>query len=453
MSVFDTFYLLFKSDTSDLKKGATEATNITKKLNTTLKETDTISGKLGAKFLDIVRPLAGIVAGFASINAIVSGFKNTLDYDIDLGKTSRALGVNAEQLDIWDNAIKQAGGTAEGFQNSLKNLAEHFNTNPSVALRFLPQLADVFSRINRYSAFKLGKSLGIDESTILLLQQGRREVESILKQQKELGVVTLQDIEITTKYNKSVLNLEHGFRTLSNAVESELLPHLIKFFDYLTKGFQYLAQHKDIVIGSLLGIGVALGVIFAEQILITGSILLLIALIGILYEDFKSFLTGGNSLTGELIDKFNKFVDSIGLSSLEISKNEKDWKRWGQNIKDVIKDAIENLLSMINPLTYIYNNLSKIGALASYGQHLGQEVGKRFFNDASSSPINRASSNGVINSSLFNKDSTINIGTISMDIQANDAQAVAYGLRAGLETYLKSEFQQTAANSSDNVHA
>ncbi len=184
MSILETFYILFKSDTSDIKKGSDEALKTTKKLNESLKETDETSEKLGVKFFSIVESIAGLLTGFASLHAVISGFKNTVDYDIDLGKTSRALGVNVEQLDAWDYAVRQAGGTAEGFQNSLKNLAEHFNTNPSVALKFLPQLADVFSKISRFSAFKLGKSLGLDEATILLLQQGRREVEAVLKQQR-----------------------------------------------------------------------------------------------------------------------------------------------------------------------------------------------------------------------------------------------------------------------------
>jgi hypothetical protein len=453
MSILETFYILFKSDTSNLKKGSEEALNTTKKLNQSLKETDNISGRLGEKFLGILAPLSGILAGFASVNAVISGFKNTLDYDIELGKTSRALGVNAEQLDTWDNAVRQAGGTAEGFQNSLKNLSEHFNTNPSVALRFLPQLADVFSKVSRFSAFKLGKSLGLDEATILLLQQGRREVESALKQQRELGVVTQKDIELTTEYNKSLLNLQHGFRTLANAVESDLLPYLIKFFNYLTKGFEYLSQHKDVVIGSLIGIGAALGIIFAEQILITGSVLLMIALVGILYEDFKAFLSGSNSLTGELIDKFNNFVDSIGLSIFEITKNKNAWKKWGENIKDVVKKAITDLLSLINPLSFIHNKLSEIlGFGSSSGKYVGQEIGKRFLNDASSSPINSASSNGVINSSLFNRNNNINISNINMDIQTNDAQGVAYGLRAELNKYFTSQTEQASANSADNVY-
>jgi hypothetical protein len=73
-------------------------------------------------------------------------------------------------------------------------------------------------------------------------------------------------------------------------------------------------------------------------------------------------------------------------------------------------------------------------------------------NDASSSPINSASSNGVINSSLFNRNNNINISNINMDIQTNDAQGVAYGLRAELNKYFTSQTEQASANSADNVY-
>jgi hypothetical protein len=45
MSILETFYILFKSDTSNLKKGSEEALKTTKQLNQSLKETDNISGK------------------------------------------------------------------------------------------------------------------------------------------------------------------------------------------------------------------------------------------------------------------------------------------------------------------------------------------------------------------------------------------------------------------------
>jgi hypothetical protein len=439
MSILETFYILFKSDTSDIKKGSDEALKTTKKLNESLKETDETSEKLGVKFFSIVESIAGLLTGFASLHAVISGFKNTVDYDIDLGKTSRALGVNVEQLDAWDYAVRQAGGTAEGFQNSLKNLAEHFNTNPSVALKFLPQLADVFSKISRFSAFKLGKSLGLDEATILLLQQGRREVEAVLKQQRELGVVSKEDIEITTKYNKSLMNLEHGFRTLYNMLINSSLPGFTKFFDILTKGLGYLTIHKDLVIGAIIGIAAAaVSAAFAFNIVsfpiirLISLVTVLIGLFALLWEDNAVRLRGGKSLIGEYLDEWKR----AGIAIDNIIK------KWGNELLDFMDKF--KLLKPISDYLRSHDN--------SFVAFQKTDEGKKFLSFVSQSPINSTPSN-VVNSSLFNKDHNIHIGEINMEIQSNDAQGVAYGLRAELQKIFSVQMDQSSGNFSDNVHA
>lgn len=439
MSILDTFYLLFKADTSDLEKGSERAIKKTKELNKNLQDTESVSQKVGQRFSEMLKPLIGIAAGFASVNAVISGFKNTLAYDIDLGKTSRALGINIEQLDAWDNAVRLAGGTAEGFQSSIRSLAEHFNTNPSVAIKFLPQLADVFHKISRFSAFKLGKSLGItDEATILLLQQGRREVEAIIKQQYELGVVTKKDEELTTVYNQSLLKLDISYRKLANTLFEDTLPSITAFFSFLSKGLSYLSDHKDLVIGAFIGIGaaalsagIAFGLITLEVTLISVAVIALIAIFALLFEDIKGYFNGSDSLLGEYID---------------------EWKRLGKLINDIIDNWIDKISSFIKKFSSFKSIVDLFKNNESGFQKFQESHGGRdLLNFASESPINNQSTNSVINSSLFNRDNNIHIGSVNMEIQSNDAEGVAYGLRAGLHKYLASEYDQAQANSSDNV--
>jgi hypothetical protein len=442
MSILETFYILFKSDTSNLKKGSEDAIKSTKQLNQSLKDTDNISGKLGERLLGILTPLSGIIAGFASVNAIISGFKNTLDYDIDLGKTSRALGINIELLDAWDNAVRHAGGSAEGFQASIRSLAEHFNTNPSVAIKFLPQLADVFHRISRFSAFKLGKSLGItDEATILLLQRGRREVEAVIKRQYELGVVTKKDQELTTIYNNSLIDLDISYRKLSNTLLEDLLPGIVKFFGFLQKGFGYLKEHKDIVIGAFVGIGaaaIAAGIAFIplslEVGLLTLGVLAAIAAFSLLWEDTQVYFNGGNSLIGEFIDEF---------------------KRLNKIMNDSLDTWIDKLVRFLNKFSIFKSLATDISNIKNQSNGQGFDLigyyTNKALNDAESSPINNQSTNSVINSQLFNRDNNIHIEEINMQVQSNDAQGIAIGLRAELHKYLFSEYDKANGNFSNNV--
>ena len=73
MSILETFYVLFKSDASDLKKGADEAEKTTKRLNETLKGTLAESGKIGASFLDIASGFLKIGSAAIAAHAIFEG--------------------------------------------------------------------------------------------------------------------------------------------------------------------------------------------------------------------------------------------------------------------------------------------------------------------------------------------------------------------------------------------
>lgn len=417
MSILETFYLLFKADTSGLKTGLDEST----------KEAEKTVDKIGQKFGNLATKFAGFIASLASINAILSGIQKTVSYDINIGQQSRITGVSPEELDIWSNAVKQAGGTAEGFQNSLKSLAAHFHTTADVAVKALPQLADAFSRMNRYASFNYGKAIGLDEATILLLQKGRREVESVLEQQRKLGVITKEDTEVSKKYNNELGNLDHSFRTLYNAIVIPLLPALTTFFVVLQKGLGYLTEHKDLVVGAFIGIGAA-AVIAAiaflpfslEVGLLTLAVILLIALFALLYEDLKVYFKDGKSLIGDFI---------------------KEWEKLSKIIEDKIDKWNEKFLKFLDKFKYLkpisdYLRRHKEGGIEEYFS----EHGRKLIDFSSKTPLNNATSSGHFYESSFSKNSVINTGDIIVNTQATDAQ----GISKDIGLTIKDQFSHAA---------
>ena len=181
MSVFETFYLLFKSDTSDLKKGTEEAEKTTEKLQKSLNAVDRNVLNVGQKFLGLATSFASLVASVWSAHEILMNFKEAEQYSTSLSKASQVLGVSSEEIDRWGEAVKRVGGTTDDFKNSLMGLAQHLGTTPEIALRTLPLLADAFQRMNRVQAFMYGRSLGITDPTILLLQKGKAGLDEILE--------------------------------------------------------------------------------------------------------------------------------------------------------------------------------------------------------------------------------------------------------------------------------
>ncbi len=234
MSILDTFYILFKSDSSDLKKGAEEVGNI-------------------------INHISNLITGVFATTKFIGGINSALEYGQKLSLTNRLLHVNAQDLQAWSGAVELAGGSADAFQSSLQSLAHHLNTSGEVALKVLPRIASLFSRLNQTQALNYGKSLGLDENTILLLQKGRREVGAIIEKEKQRKLLTKENIELFEKYRYVTAQNTQAQRDFFNMLTIEALPILIAFKTGLTSIYEYLIGHSDLVKGGFLGVaGIAL---------------------------------------------------------------------------------------------------------------------------------------------------------------------------------------------------
>ena len=319
MSILDTFYVLFKADTTDLKKGSAEAETILSKTQDKLKQTAKQSDMLGSSFLAAAKSAAGLLGGLLTIGTIVSGLKSAVSYVEEIGDASRKLNVDPTALDAWGHAVQRTGGSAREFQSSLESLATHLGTTNAIALQALPHLADSFSKLSKFRALQLGKHLGIDQSTIYLLQQGRREVESVIKQQKELGIVTQAQVEITRKYENALYDTGRVYSSFFRELALPLLPGI-------TKALNYFIEHKGLIEGAFYGIGLAATVLAApfivanaEIILVAAGIAGLIGAFALLFEDFEKFKAGADSIAQYFTDQ--NIGDQLGKLVPQSIKN------------------------------------------------------------------------------------------------------------------------------------
>lgn len=301
MSILDTFYILFKSDASEVKKGAEEAQKATQNLQDKLKSTDKSAEHLGESFLSATHSALGLVAGIVSVGTVLSGLHSAVSNVQQLGDASRSLGVNVTALDAWGHAVQRTGGSAQEFQSSLVSLADHLKTTPAIALKSLPLFADAFSRMNQAQANMYGKSLGIDQGTIYLLQQGRREVEDTIKQQQKLGLVTKEDVEITRKFDNALYDAGRAFQSFYRSLAMPALP-------FLTKTFDYLLEHKDLIKGAFLAIGSAIVVVNRAALLLYLRLGLIVGAFALIFEDIAKFNEGAKSVTGVVVKKYQEIT-------------------------------------------------------------------------------------------------------------------------------------------------
>lgn len=335
-SVLETFYILFASDASEVDEGARDAEKSTDKLEKSLKSTDKAATQTGNTFKDLAKQAVmtlGPFLGLAAIRSAVSNFADTADA---AGKLAGQLKIDVEALQAWQGAAVRAGGDADGMTASIEGLNGKLDEmrrggggeaawtfrNLGVSIRdsegriknadkLLHDLAGKFDGLSRQKALKMGERLGLDVGTITLLQKGKKGVEDLLKQQKELGLLTKQDTEVSRKYKNAMADMGQSFGAMSAVVMRLLLPAFIMVADGMTKGAVTIRKHKDLVIGFFIALSTVLGVMalkagiaFAPFLGIAALILGVAAAFAILYDDVQAFLNGHTSAIGKIAEKY-----------------------------------------------------------------------------------------------------------------------------------------------------
>jgi hypothetical protein len=288
-------------------------------------------------------------------------------------------------------------------------------TTGNVALKILPQLADSFQRLGKFRSLQFGKMLGLDESTILLLQRGRREVDEVLKRQKELGVVTKNQIEVSRKFNYELGNTGQAFRSLYLGVGETIFPLLSKFLVVMQDVAIYFQSHTDFIVGALIAIGGAATIAAVAFGLITLPILAVIAAIGLFalaYDDLATFFKGGDSLIGYYAEK---------------------WPR----LFNIIKEGILGISGMLGLL----RGESSIDVNSNINRGAG------LLNQASSIPIGSTYSNSVLNTQKTGNK--VDIAQITINTQATDAEGIGTALGKNLQNY----FAQANSQVDDGIVA
>lgn len=452
-SILETFYIMFSSDASKVKKGAQEAFKSTDELETKIKNTTQVSDKLGSAFLNLARQAATAFVGIFAVQRLISETFESTHFADEIGEVAHGLGISTEQLSVWSDAAKFAGGSAQSASESFKNLSGslaqidatgHSRVKPffdelGVQLEdthgkirpindLLLDIAGKFEHMSKQESFGFGRKLQLDEGMIRLLQRGRAGVEELLEAQKELGVVTEEDAATGEEWRHTVDDMEHTTRTFFLGIARDLLPKL----EELAKWFR---ENGPLIKASIEGIAAAVGTLVVVSRI--GAIIAFFTKLSSVIETaiavggtFAGILSAmGITLTAPL---WLWFVAIAGVFTAIIYK-------W-----DVLKSYI------IGGIQDIRNAFASIGDFFTGGTHVYKSIfeGQQALATASSTPINSQTSN-VFSHSAQNaeKNTTVTTGDININTQATDSEGIARDFTG----HLKREMFQAVTNSDDGV--
>jgi len=414
VAILDTFYILFKSDSKDAEKGIKNVNKSVKNLNSSLLATATKA---------------------ISLAAIFKSLTSAFSYASEISAASQALQVNANDLEVWGNALKTTGGNVGSLTSSLQSLADHLQTTPRVALQVLPKLAEQFEKLDQFQATRYGKILGLDMPTILLLQQGRRELDSIITRQKELSTVTEKDAQSLNKFQYELNNTGLAFKKLSYRLIRPLLPTIEKIMKSFEKMALSLEKHSGFIKGALVPVAVIAGVVAAEFLIANAIILALAAAIGLAWDDIQVFMEGGDSLIGLALERWPALSEVV-KTTMQAIKTAFKAVLW------FFDDMAVGINKLINSFKTVGNAISKFtGKFKDSKVNVMFDTAQRELNLATNSGLASQTSSSIFNNSVNNKnlESSVNISDITINTQATDASQIAYGLT----TELKKQFRQT----------
>lgn len=420
MAILDTFYIMFKGDSSSAERA--------------LERVDRSANRLDSSLNRVARR-------WISLYAIINQATHALKYAFDLTEASQQLGVNTGALETWGGVIQKTGGTLSSFTKTLETLAEKLGTTPKIALQSLPVLAAQFERLNRAQAVKYGKVLGLDLPTILLLQKGRAEVDALVKRQQELGTITEKDAGTFRRFRSELQDTGHGIQYIFLQMALKVIPVINNILHAIQDFTIHLQKHSGLIKGALIPITAAVTAFVASFVLANpifyGAITalgLLAAAFALVYDDIQVFQRGGISVTGDFINRF-PLMTAVIKDALEGVKLFFKGIIW---IFDVLASDIETVL---RALKMVGNWISPYmdGALKSLKVEGDVDLfgAKRTIELANKNPIGSPAMKSAISNSLSNKNTTISIDKIEVNTQATDATEIAYGLGNALQNQFR----------------
>lgn len=275
---------------------------------------------------NILAPLAGALA-FGGL------LKNYIASADAAGKLASSIGVDSENMQAWGEAAARSGGSADAFYSSLSSVNDKmieltkFGGGPAAlvlaqlgisardssgkvksSVDIMKDLASVSDKMDKREFASIAKKFGIDDGTLKLLQQGSLAVDTLVKRQKELGVYTQKDFEVTSKAAGAFADLLQSFKAVAASILRILLPAITWLAEKFTTMVTFLRSHETFLIAIIAGVAGAITALLLPSIIKIGAAMLAnpltwifigiaaaILAVAAIIDDLYVYMKGGNS--------------------------------------------------------------------------------------------------------------------------------------------------------------
>lgn len=449
----------FGADIKELQDGMKKAQALTK------------SGVAG-----IMKYLGPLATAFAGKKI----FSNYTQLSNDLGNLGRSIGENVSDLDAWGEAVKHEGGSIDGFSSSIRNLAANIGqlaaTGEGRAKKFfktlnisakdaqgnvrkasdvLLDLAQKAEKLDKAEFLGIASKLGLDDSTIRLLQKGNKSVKESIELLRQRAI-TDEDVNIVADYNDSIQDLMKAFQALASRILRLIVPAFKTVANGFIVVFDTIRANKGLAIGfftlliSLIGVKLvgaikAFGLAWTTNpatIMITAIIAGITALI-LTIQDLYTWMTGGDSYFGEFFGPFDEWVASASATfNAFIDSFVNSWVRARAAVDAFWQGVVDSIIiGLISASDGVENGVKTL--LQKVPSWLLPDSLSDWSNSVDTGPP--APPNGVAPESMpgtmlgqpagavTNTEISTNINTVEIKVENGDPDTIASSIQPALE--------------------
>lgn len=258
--IFDTFYLLFKSNSDDLIKGNKAAEKSTNELGDKLKKTGDEAVGLGKEYKNIMDGVIQGIASIASVGSFISGITNINGLNSRVKVFSDTIGQSEQDIKTYGQAIEAAGGSFEDIFPLLEGVNKQFRdmgkNAPNIREAFafvkeqvdaLPDLASKLRLLERLNITSPGtRNLFIGDS-----EQFDKDLIKLEKLNWNAKQGADNARELARSWTFAQAAIGSFFTTISTVID----PVLVKLNNFLTDYFAVASKPNEAIGGIVSRLG------------------------------------------------------------------------------------------------------------------------------------------------------------------------------------------------------
>ncbi|WP_418187319.1 hypothetical protein ACNSOP_09200 [Aliarcobacter lanthieri] len=525
--ILDLFVSVIKADTKDYEAGAKKVEKSTDEIAESMKNAEKQAQETIGKFKKFIKGAIGFLGTVAVAGKNVGIAISQADKINSLKDTADTISTTTSNLNAFNILMAESGAEAESSTDALRNLfkstGEAISDTESQQAKLFKQLgvslnnadgsikdtttlmgdlagtlSDVDSR-ERYSIFE---KLGISDPKVIsgIVKHGKTLKEN-LKIYAELHKITKKQEEVAGQYKLANDRLNLSLEQSKLSIMEYIAPAITWLIDKFTIVVDWMNNHQAFVIGffgtiaavistlylpAMIKAGIATMVAMAPIIVLATKIGLLATAISLVVDDIYTFIEGGDSLTGRIIEWFKQFGNFSWDSFLEswsesmdkmaqpfivlgnlISKTFTNMKNSvSENfnaIKEFIAGLLETVFGTIDKIKSHFNNIKSFLGLGGKVEITEENVSKKANNNtvkgsladvlnetnkdielanntlatAEANPLNKTSSQQISNMSNSKNEQNIGIGEINVNTQATNSKEISSDIKSDLESQLQ----------------